>query len=235
MRTISDKEMCHERLGGRFHEALSDYDTKRRIDVLIDEFFEGHEVRGKRAIDVGCGLGFFSRRLREFGADVVACDIGPSLVEHAAKFAGCKGVRADCLHLAGEFGESQFDLVVSSECIEHTPDPAEAVRQMIKVLRPGGLLAISTPNIVWLPITLLATRLRLRPFNGLENFSSWNGLRRTLEQNGVHVLREKGLHLFPFQLPLHRMSRWTDERLQIARCLMINICMLGKKRATGQI
>ena len=103
---------------------------------------------------------------------------------------------------------------------------------MIKVLRPGGLLAISTPNIVWLPITLLATRLRLRPFNGLENFSSWNGLRRTLEQNGVHVLREKGLHLFPFQLPLRRMSRWTDERLQIARYLMINICMLGKKRAS---
>ena len=49
--------------------------------------------------------------------------------------------------LAGNFAPNQFDVVVSSECIEHTPDPAEAVRQMVLVLKPGGLLAISTPNL----------------------------------------------------------------------------------------
>ena len=46
--------------------------------------------------------------------------------------------------------------------IEHTPAPYEAVKQMSGVLKPGGLLSISTPNIVWQPVVQTATRMKLR-------------------------------------------------------------------------
>jgi len=230
MRVISDAEYCHEHLGDEFANALSDYDTERRVDVLVNDFLGDAAVAGTRALDVGCGLGFFSRSLHQRGVDVLACDLGPKLVEHTRSEVGCQAEVADALNLVEQFGESRFDIVISSECIEHTPAPYEAVKQMAGVLKPGGLLSISTPNIVWHPVVQAATRLKLRPFDGYENFSSWSGLRRTLEECDVEIIRECGLHLIPFQFRLHRVSRWLDRNFQPLRMCMINICLLGRKR-----
>ncbi|MHC4414585.1 MAG: class I SAM-dependent methyltransferase [Planctomycetota bacterium] len=230
-RTLSPEELCHERLGDEFARAVSAYDTRRRLETLIDDFLTDEMVVGRRVLDAGCGLGFFAERLKKRGADVIACDIGPSLVERASARAGCPGEVADALGLVDHFGAESFDVVVSSECIEHTPDPMEAVRQMAGVLRVGGHLSLSTPNILWQPCIRLATRCKMRPFDGHENFSSWRGLRATLKRCGVPVLRERGLYLFPFRLGLHRISGWCDRRLQIVRGLMMNICILGRRSA----
>lgn len=189
-------------------------------------------ARGKDALDVGCGLGFFSKRLHDRGANVLAADLGPSLVERTIKLVGCEGRVADALRLEETLGANRFDLVVSSECIEHTPDPYRAVRQMCRVLKPGGYLSLSTPNIVWSPVVKLASALKLRPFDGLENFSSWSGLRRVLAESGMTVVREHGLHLFPFQFRLHGLSTWCDNHMQFTRGLMINICILAQKNAS---
>ncbi len=229
-RTLDRRDLCHENLGRRFDQALSDYDTGRRVEVLIDDFLSDDMVIGKRALDVGCGLGFFSERLRARGALVTACDIGPTLLEQTRRRVGCEVERADALQLIDHFGAERFDLVVSSECIEHTPSPNEALRQMAGVLKSGGTLAVSTPNLVWSPVVRLATALRLRPFDGYENFSTWRGMKTTLEEAGVEVEREYGLHLIPFHLKQHRLSRWLDRRAQWARGCMINICLLGRKR-----
>jgi 2-polyprenyl-3-methyl-5-hydroxy-6-metoxy-1,4-benzoquinol methylase len=228
-RQPEEKELCHERLGGKFAESLSEYDTERRLATLIDAFLSEEMVRGKATLDVGCGLGFFSQRLVQRGADVVACDLGPYLVEQTRQRAGCRAQFGDALRLVEEFGESRFDLVVSSECIEHTPSPIEALRQMAGVLKPGGFLAVSTPNIVWYPVVRVASLLKLRPFDGHENFSSWRSIRKTLGDCGVDVVREVGLHLFPFQLGMPQLSLWCDEHMQMIRSLMINICILGRK------
>jgi 2-polyprenyl-3-methyl-5-hydroxy-6-metoxy-1,4-benzoquinol methylase len=230
MRAFSDKELCHERLGDRFATALSSYDTRRRVETLVDDFLSDEMVGGKNALDVGCGLGFFSQRLVERGARVEACDIGPNLVEKARLRAGCAARVADAMYLTDEFGLDRFDVVVSSECIEHVPVPLEALRQMIAVLKPGGYLSISTPNRLWHPVVRAATMLHLRPFDALENFSSWQSLRRELEIHNVEVIREHGLHLFPFQIGLHRLSTWCDRQLQSCRSVMINICILGQKK-----
>lgn len=227
-RHIDRKEYAHDRLGESFAEALSDYDTQRRVEVLIDTFLPDDAVRGRRALDVGCGLGFFSARLAERGADVTACDLGSSMVAATRQRVGCRAVVADAMRLADYFEPASFDLVVSSECIEHTPDPSEALRQMATVLKRGGLLSVSTPNILWLPLVKLGNWLRVRPFDGYENFISWARIRRVLRSAGVRVLQEAGLHLVPFQAGVHRLSRRLDD-LQWARDVMINICVLGRK------
>jgi len=134
--------------------------------------------------------------------------------------------------LTKTFAAGSFDIVLSSECIEHTPDPSRGVEQMARLVKPGGLLSISTPNRLWWPVVKLATVARLRPFDGLENFSTWSGLRQTLAQEGLHVVREKGLHAFPFQFGFHRLSRWIDDNAQPLRGGMINICILAHKPAS---
>lgn len=229
-RVPDEREYVHERLGAGFERALSSYDTARRVETLVDRFLPDDLVRGREALDVGCGLGYFSARLQERGALVTATDLGPNLVEATRRRVGCRAEVADALRLVEHFGPERFDLVVSSECIEHTPDPAAALRQMAGVLKPGGHLAVSTPNALWRPLVLVATRLGLRPFDGFENFSTFRSLRSGLRDGGVSVVRQEGLHLFPFQVGAHGLSRWCDGRLQALGPLMINLCVLGRKR-----
>jgi 2-polyprenyl-3-methyl-5-hydroxy-6-metoxy-1,4-benzoquinol methylase len=229
-RIISEKEYIHDRLGEEFARALSMYDTRRRVEVLIDEFLPA-SIAGKSVLDVGTGLGFFAERLQQRGALVTAIDIGENLLKVVRERVGCECVCVDGLALTDHFGSNRFDLVVSSECIEHTPDPPAVLRQMVNVVKPGGLISVSTPNILWSPVVKAATAFRLRPFDGLEEFSTFASIRSALEKSGAVVLREKGLHLFPFQFRLHRLSRWCDEHLQSLRVLMINLCILARKHA----
>lgn len=229
MRAIDEREMVHERLADSFIDLLSAYDTRRRVETLVDEFLGPSRLSGRTALDVGCGLGFFSKRLSELGAEVTACDLGAELLRHTESIAPCKTVLADAMDLGASFAPGSFEVVVSSECIEHTPDPYGAVRQMVKVLRPGGYISISTPNVVWWPVVKAATVAGLRPFDGLENFSTWKGLRKTLGKEGVEIIGERGLHLFPFQIGLHRFSTWADRHCQFLKPAMINICILGRK------
>jgi 2-polyprenyl-6-hydroxyphenyl methylase/3-demethylubiquinone-9 3-methyltransferase len=232
MREIDSRELTHEKLGpAQFADALSQYDTGRRLKVLIDEFLPGDTLAGKEVLEVGTGLGFFAEALQRRGARVTAIDIGETLLSEVRARVGCECLKVDALGVAEHFGPARFDVVLSSECIEHTPDPLEALRQMAYVLKPGGYLSVSTPNLVWYPVVRAATLLRLRPFDGFENFSSFGRIRRVMESNGVRVAREKGLHLFPFQLRLPGLSVWCDEHLQPLRGLMINLCVLGRKQA----
>ena len=216
-------------MGDRFASALSAYDTERRVHVLIDEFLENESLHGKSVLDVGTGLGFFAEKLKNRGANVVAVDIGENLLRHVRQKVGCECLCVDALALVEHFGVNRFDVAVSSECIEHTPAPDEALKQMVRVVKPGGLISVSTPNVLWKPAVTAATALKLRPFEGYENFSTFGSIRRTLERSNAVVLREKGLHLFPFQLKFPRLSRWCDERLQSMRALMINLCVLARK------
>jgi len=229
MRVLTEPEFCHERLGEQFDRALSEYDTQCRVDVLVDQFLVPRLVPGAEVLDVGCGLGFFSERLQAAGARVTASDIGPGLLDRTRTRVGCECVQADALSLTEHFGKNRFDFVLSSECIEHTPDPRLALRQMASVLRPGGWLAVSTPNVLWYPAVALASWLRIRPFDGYENFLSWRSMRETLRNAGLRIEREMGLHLFPFQFGMHRLSRWCDRRLQRLRGAMINVCVLAHK------
>jgi 2-polyprenyl-3-methyl-5-hydroxy-6-metoxy-1,4-benzoquinol methylase len=231
MRQLSEKELIYERLGEAFGAALSEYDTARRVEVLIEDFLGDMDLKGTSVLDVGCGWGFFSRALRARGADVLACDIGDELLERVRRTVGCECVRADALALVDQFGVERFDVVLSSECIEHTPSPERALQQMARVLKPGGRLAVSTPNMVWYPVVKLSTTVKVRPFDGLENFSTFGSIRRSLQAEGLRVVKERGLHLIPFQLRCFRMSRWCDEYLQAVRFLMINLCVLAEKPA----
>ena len=230
MRQLSDREYTHERLGDKFAQAISDYDTQRRVTVLVNEFLTPETVRGKHVLDVGTGLGHFAEALQRQGAKVTAVDIGEGMLQRVRDRIGCECVCVDALGLVDHFGPGSFDIVLSSECIEHTPSPRLALQQMCRVLRPGGYLTVSTPNIVWYPIVRFATLLGLRPYDGLENFSTFHSISSVMKNEGLTVLKQKGLHLFPFQLPLNTLSKWCDDHAQALKSLMINLCVLAVKR-----
>lgn len=117
---------------------------------LIERWIGPHLVEA-RVLEIGCGRGGLSVRLAGHGAaHVIAADFSPTAVDMASRLFEEEGLanvtaRVDDIMGIGS-PDDAFDLVVSSETIEHVPDPARAVAELHRVLRPGGHLFLTTPN-----------------------------------------------------------------------------------------
>jgi 2-polyprenyl-3-methyl-5-hydroxy-6-metoxy-1,4-benzoquinol methylase len=90
---------------------------------------------------------------------------------------------------------------VSSEVIEHTLDPRRAVGELARVLRPGGVLALTTPNKIWHFAIVLANKVGARPYEGYENWVGYRELSRWVREENLMLERQIGFHLFPFLSP----------------------------------
>jgi 2-polyprenyl-3-methyl-5-hydroxy-6-metoxy-1,4-benzoquinol methylase len=103
-------------------------------------------------LDAGCGDGRYLAALPDLGElpqRVVGVDIAESILGTARRATTLAGfepelVRANLERLP--FGGAEFDLVVSVQVLEHLLDPDAGVRELARVLRPGGLLVLSTDN-----------------------------------------------------------------------------------------
>jgi 2-polyprenyl-3-methyl-5-hydroxy-6-metoxy-1,4-benzoquinol methylase len=216
------RSLAHDRLSSQFDELMNDYDVRRRMHVLMHEFLG--DIRGKTAIDGGCGVGAFTGALIKGGARVLALDVGPNLAALTRARYGCPVAIGTLTQLA--IASNSFDIVLSSEAIEHTPNPRGAVLELFRVVKPGGHLVLSTPNRLWQAPVRFATAIGLRPYDGFENFVWPSELRRTLELAGGRVLDHRGLHLWPFHIrALHRASEYLDRFGRGLLPLMINQCI----------
>jgi ubiquinone/menaquinone biosynthesis C-methylase UbiE len=223
------KARFYDGIALEFDVLMNPLDLERRKDAVFTRMLAGTSLNGVRTLDVGCGTGEFSLVAQALGAQVVSVDIGAALL----KVARAKGLRspvqADALSLP--FADHEFGLVISSECIEHTPDGNQAIREMLRVLRPGGRLAITCPNRSWRWVIVLATRLGLRPFGGVEEPPSWAQLSRWVEAADGEILQHFGLNAVPFQLPFaRRYLPHLDSLLSGSERRFINQCLLAIKR-----
>lgn len=102
---------------------------------------------GVDALDVGCNTGYGTMMLATAGRRVVGVDVSARAIE-AAQAAAPDG-RPEFLAIDGlalPFADGSFDLVTSFQVIEHVLDPAPYLREIARVLRPGGTFVLTTPN-----------------------------------------------------------------------------------------
>lgn len=228
--TRESPQYFYESIAERFEGLDHPHDLRRRLSVVFDECLGQTRLAGQRMLDAGCGYGPFSEAAVRRGAVVVSLDIGERLVARTIARAGSRGLVADVCQLAVR--DESFDVVVSSEMIEHTEAPERAVKELARVLRPDGLLVLTTPNRVWQGVVRAASRLGLRPFRGLENFLAWHYLERSCQAAGLEVLIHRGFHPWPFQLGLSRAARTLEQHLGRGRAarLMVNQAIVARKR-----
>ena len=112
-------------------------------------------VAGERLLDLGCGAGRHTFAALERGLDVVAADLDDAVLKDVAAFgralidesdfrASLSCVNANALRLP--FASESFDRVIASEIFEHIPQDEIAMREVARVLKPGGTGAVTVPR-----------------------------------------------------------------------------------------
>lgn len=124
----------------------------------------GRPVSGLRLLNVGCGTGGFTVIARRAGAHAIGVDAEPAAVEICRLKASAEGGGAVALGAAEAlpFDEASFDLVYCFSTLEHVASVRGAVREMLRVTRPGGAVYVNAPSalacyeghykVFWLPL-----------------------------------------------------------------------------------
>lgn len=140
-----------------------------------------------RLLDVGCGPGFMVATARARGWDAMGVDVNPWAVTHARQELDLD-VREATLEGAG-FDSGTFDAVTMMDLLEHSSRPAELIVEAARVTRPGGMLAVLTPDAGSPVSRLLGARWpeALRAPEHLVLFSA-RGLTALLGRAGYEVI-----------------------------------------------
>ncbi len=158
------------------------------VHEKVLSFLEG-KPRGA-CLDIPTGPGALAAALHRIGFIVSCCDIDP------AQFS-VEGLSVDTGDLNGKipYRDGSFDYVCFLEAIEHTENPYNAVRELSRVLRPGGILILSTPNYLNIErrLKFLVTGFFTRPMS------------RETFLNACHG-KTYGMHLSPIGYTLIRFA-----------------------------
>ncbi|PYJ30786.1 MAG: hypothetical protein DMF24_09380 [Verrucomicrobia bacterium] len=159
----------------------------RRVKML-----SRHLRPGMSVLELGCGTGYFTRELARSGADVVAIDVSPDLLEIAKANSSAPNVRYEIQNAyALTYPDGVFDSVVGSSVLHHL-EIEEAVREIYRVLKPGGTIYLTEPNMLNPQIAIQKNvpwvKRRLGDSPDETAFFRWP-LRRLLERKGYRDVR----------------------------------------------
>lgn len=185
-----------------------------------DAIFDMVDVRDKRVLDYGCGLGSYRRRLERRGAEWVGLELtGP-----AASVIGDGN--------ALPFTDGVFDAVLCAAVLEHMPEPDQTMREIRRVLADGGIV--------------FGYVAFLEPFHGMSYYHmSHMGLEYLLFKHGFRPLRIFSPHngpayqiecmLFPRHIPILRpLVRHTLQGIFAAAIAANRLARWAIRRATGR-
>ena len=139
----------------RMREFYETSETYKRLLDAHDEVYLRHYVElvmryappRAKILDLGCGNGISARLLNQADFNVVGTDISPLFLEEAREWENSRLQYRICDVIELPFESGSFDVICSNELIEHLPDVETALTEMIRVVRMGGRIVLSGPNL----------------------------------------------------------------------------------------
>jgi 2-polyprenyl-6-hydroxyphenyl methylase/3-demethylubiquinone-9 3-methyltransferase len=193
----------YEELGDRWYTAFDDPVALLRAESEIKVPWISSRLRplqAKTILDVGCGGGFAANALAREGYQVTGVDLSQSSLEVARKHDSTQTVnylKADAYKLP--FENASFDAVCSLDFLEHVEDPARAIGEIARVLKPGGQFFFHTFNrnpIAYIVVIKLVEWLVAntpRDMHVLRLFIKPSELKKMCERAGLQTLELTGL------------------------------------------
>ena len=175
---------------------------------------------GQALLDVGTGTGAVAITAARQGARVTGLDLTPELLEQARAIAPIAGFR-DIVWKDGDaeslpFGDASFDVVLSQFGHMFAPRPELAVKEMLRVLKPGGRIAFATwPAEMFPGVSFAVTAKYLPPPAGLPSPILWGDASVVRERLGSAVQGlyfERGTMGVPTLSP-HHFVAWQTEKI----------------------
>ena len=159
----------------------------RRVKML-----SRHLRPGMSVLELGCGTGYFTRELACSGANIVAVDVSPDLLEIAKANSSAPNVRYEIQNAYKmSYPDAVFDFVVGSSVLHHLEIEA-ALREIYRVLKPGGTICFTEPNMLNPQIAIQKNvpwvKRKLGDSPDETAFFRWP-LRRLLEETGYRDVR----------------------------------------------
>jgi 2-polyprenyl-3-methyl-5-hydroxy-6-metoxy-1,4-benzoquinol methylase len=189
----------YSRLAGHPYETCFAY-SRHRLDAVLGRLLP-ERGEGLRMLDIGCGTGHYLARFGRQGFKVAGLDGSDEMIAHAkAQNPGVRIERGDVEAIP--FPSAQFDVLLCIEVLRYLPRFSACLREMARVLRPGGMcVATATPllnlNGYWL-VNRLASTVGVPGFVRLKQFfsTSWR-LRREFLAAGFERPEVHGVYFGP--------------------------------------
>lgn len=166
---------------------------------------------GQRVLDVGCGTGVAAIAAARAGAKVTGVDLTPELLEYAKENANVAGTAVEWHNGDVEqlpFADAAFDVVVSQFGHMFAPRPEVAVREMLRVIKPGGTIAFSTwpPELYTGKMFVLVGSYSPPPPPGVSSPALWGDpaeIRTRLRAGVKDIAFDRDIVRFPAVSPGH--------------------------------
>ena len=174
--------------------------SRKRLAVLLEEYLP---LRGDglRLLDVGCGTGHHMASLRERGFEVAGVDGSEEMLDQARANNPGADIRLADVE-SNPFPDAGFDFIVCIEVLRYLPHSARCIREMARMLKPGGICLVTAAPVLnlngyWL-VNRFANLVRVRDLVRLKQFFTTSGqLRREFMDAGFHRPTVSGVYLGP--------------------------------------
>jgi SAM-dependent methyltransferase len=205
----------------------------RRVDEcrLVLEWLDPSP--GDRILDVGCGDGFYDYRMAARGAAVDAIDARPQRIARALKMHPHPRVTYHSM-VAGAlaFPDRTFEKAVSICVLEHIEDDAGALREMRRVVRPGGRLVLSCDSLSNPGISDRLRTAHARRY-AVRHFYTPASLGERLRQAGFELLRTQFVLTTAVSLAIVRLTYAADDIGRVPLGWMVKYPVLGLAGVAG--
>jgi 2-polyprenyl-3-methyl-5-hydroxy-6-metoxy-1,4-benzoquinol methylase len=204
------------------------------VENHIPRFAEFPRWRGKKVLEIGCGIGTDTINFARAGAQVTAVELSDNSMELARTRASVFGLGdrirfcpGNAEQLSAFLPFQPYDLIYSFGVIHHTPHPGAVLQQLRKYARPGTIIKIMVYHrhsykVAWILLTEGKGRFWKLPELVAKNSEAQTGCpvtytytrhegRQLLERHGFRVTDVRVEHIFPYRIPDYVQYRYVRE------------------------